>query len=139
MTPEELRDRTTAFAADIVRFSRQLRRKAEGRDIADQLVERCRYSGRRELSLRIATRSKREFVSKLAIAVEEADETVGWLDIVTRSGTASSPETESLRREARELLAILSASRKTADHCPRSSRKASHGGNPAFMIRCCAP
>ena len=64
-------------------------------------------------------RSKREFIPKLAICVEEADETVGWLEIIRQSETASAAETDDLLREAREILAILAASRKTAERGKR--------------------
>ncbi len=60
-------------------------------------------------------RSNREFISKLAICVEEADETVCWLEIAHRSETATPDEVKDLLKEARELLAILAASRRTAE------------------------
>jgi four helix bundle protein len=60
-------------------------------------------------------RSRREFISKLAVAVEEADESVGWLEVVTRAGLDVSDRSRDLLREARELLAILAASRRTAE------------------------
>ena len=60
-------------------------------------------------------RSRREFVAKLAVAVEEADETLGWLEILIQSQTVSAEECEALTKESRELVAILAASRKTAE------------------------
>jgi four helix bundle protein len=59
-------------------------------------------------------RSKREFVAKLCIAVEEADETVFWLELLLESGLVSRHKLSALMEEAGELLAILSASRRTA-------------------------
>ena len=59
-------------------------------------------------------RSRREFVAKLGVAVEEVDETVFWLDLVERVGIARPENVRPPRLEAGELLAILSKSLKTA-------------------------
>jgi len=56
-------------------------------------------------------RSRPEFISKLGIAVEEIDETVGWLEFMAKGGIASD---EPLLGEAMELCAILTASLTTA-------------------------
>ena len=114
MTPDELRDRTTNFAADIVKLARTLRRKPEARNIADQMSDAATAIAANYRAVTRA-RSKREFISKLAICVEEADETVGWLEIARRSETTTPAEVKDLLKEAREVLAILAASRKTAE------------------------
>lgn len=54
------------------------------------------------------------FISKLSIALEEADECVGWLHTLAAANLASGPALDALQQEASELVAILSASRKTA-------------------------
>ncbi|TMQ27169.1 MAG: four helix bundle protein [Nitrospirae bacterium] len=59
-------------------------------------------------------RSRAEFISKLGIVVEETDETVFWLELLTESGVTSESQIVDLPKEARELLAIFSASRRTA-------------------------
>ena len=59
-------------------------------------------------------RTRREFIAKLGIVVEEADETVGWLELIVRSDLASGDELEWLLKEARELVAIFAASYRTA-------------------------
>src|SRR5262245_50595758 len=109
MTPSELRDRTTTFAAAVVCFSRELRRKPELRNIADQLSDSATAVA---ANYRCVTRarSRREFVSQLALVVQETDESVCWLEILDRSGTGGDTATKDLLREAKELLAILSAS-----------------------------
>ena len=114
MTSETLRERTTAFAVDVVSFTRELRRTPGAQNIAEQLSDAATAVAS---NYRCASRarSRREFVSKLAIAVEEADETVGWLEIVARTRITDRPEANPLLREARELLAILAASRRTAE------------------------
>jgi four helix bundle protein len=58
-------------------------------------------------------RSRAEFLSKLGIAVEEADETVFRLELMTEAGTTSPNHTHDLLKEANELLAIFAASQVT--------------------------
>lgn len=103
----------TAFAIETVNFCKPLWLKPETRYIADQL---CRSSTSTASNYRIAcrARSKREFISKLGIALEEADESVGWFEVIQGAQFASVDQVRPLLQEARELVAILSASRITA-------------------------
>lgn len=64
-------------------------------------------------------RSDREFVAKLGVAVDEAEESVLWLTVVLQGGVREDLETKSLLREGQEIRAILSKSHKTA----RENRK----------------
>jgi len=59
-------------------------------------------------------RSRAEFISKIGVAVEEADETVFWLEILVETGLVPRVQMEKLLAEANELLAILAASQRTA-------------------------
>ena len=59
-------------------------------------------------------RSKAEFVAKLGVVVEEADETVFWLELLVESGIVAREKLADLLEEADELLAIVAASRRTA-------------------------
>jgi four helix bundle protein len=59
-------------------------------------------------------RSKAEFISKLGIVVEEADETVFWLELLSDSGIIPASKLRKLMAEGNELVAIFLASRKTA-------------------------
>ncbi len=61
-------------------------------------------------------RSKAEFLSKLQIALEEADESHFWLGLAVDGGYVSADKTQPLIREANELTAMLVASLKTARH-----------------------
>ena len=60
-------------------------------------------------------RSRAEFVSRLAIVVEEADETCYWLGMIREAGLVSAKKMQALEQEALELTKIFSASRNTAD------------------------
>ena len=59
-------------------------------------------------------RSKAEFISKLGIVLEEADETVFWLELLSDSGIIPASKLRELMAEGNELVAIFLASRKTA-------------------------
>jgi four helix bundle protein len=59
-------------------------------------------------------RSKAEFIAKLGIAEEEADETQFWLELIIESGLVKENLIQPLWQEARELTAIIAASRKSA-------------------------
>jgi four helix bundle protein len=122
MTPEELKARTTDFGADVARFTTQLRRRPEARSMADQLTDSATAVPSNYRSA-CRARSHREFVSKLSVALEEADESVGWLEILVKSGLVGAPEVESLLDEARQLVAILGASRRTAEERRRPRKR----------------
>ncbi|HKT51946.1 MAG TPA: four helix bundle protein [Candidatus Angelobacter sp.] len=60
------------------------------------------------------SRSKAEFVAKMGVVIEEADETVFWLEMLADSGLVRPQKLDKLQSEANELLAIFAASRRTA-------------------------
>jgi len=76
------------------------------------------YSGRAPERARTITprraRSRRDFVNKLGMVVEESDESVFWLTLVGRSGLNETGDQKDLLAEGRELLAIFVKSAKTA-------------------------
>ena len=59
-------------------------------------------------------RSRAEFVSRMGVVVEEADETVFWLELLIDTGVVRKALMESILAEANELLAIFAASHRTA-------------------------
>lgn len=65
-------------------------------------------------------RSRREFIAKLWIVEEEADESQFWMDLVIERGWADIERVAALRDEARQLVAIVVASIRTARRTPRS-------------------
>lgn len=110
---EELKERTMKFALSTTFLCRTLPKTWEGRHVADQLF-RSATSVAANYSAARRARTPREFLAKLGLVVEEADETVFWLMFASRSGIADSPVTRRVLSEARELLAIFVASAKTA-------------------------
>jgi four helix bundle protein len=123
MDQEELRNRTMAFAIRAVRFCRTLPDLWDARRIAGQLLDSATSIA---MNYRSATRgrSRDEFIAKLGIAVEEADETVGWLELIAEVELAKGAEIVWLTGESRELLAILASSQKTAKENRQRERAA---------------
>jgi four helix bundle protein len=60
------------------------------------------------------SRSKAEFIARIGVVAEEADESVLWLELLEETETLSSKRLQNIMREARELTAIFSASQKTS-------------------------
>ena len=111
--PEQLRDRTKAFALRVIRLFRSLPNKTDTQVLGKQLL-RCGTSVAANYRAVCRARSKAEFVARLGIVAEEADEAVLWLELLIESGILKSALTEGLLKEGRELAAILTASRETA-------------------------
>ena len=113
MDREELLKRTMDFSLRVLRLTRALPKTVEGRAIASQLV-RCGTSVGANHRSACRGRSKAEFIAKLGIAEEEADEAAFWLELVIRDGMLPERRVQSLLQEANELVAIFARSRKTA-------------------------
>lgn len=113
MERRELKERTMRFALGVASLSRSITHDWQGRRVADQMF-RSATSVAANYHAACRARSRREFVAKLGVVAEEADETLFRLDFATRSGPLSAERTEPLQREARELLSIFIASAKTA-------------------------
>jgi four helix bundle protein len=118
MTPDELKARTKAFALEIIRLVSGLPRTEVARVIGRQLLRAGTAVG---ANYRAAcrARSSPDFKAKLAIVEEEADESLYWIEILAESGIASGRSLFSLLKEANELVAIFTASRRTARSCNR--------------------
>jgi four helix bundle protein len=109
----QLRARAKTFALRVIRMSQALPQTREANVISQQVLRSAtgmaanyRAAGR--------SRSKAEFIAKMGIVVEEADETVFWLEMLVDSGLIAANKLDKLQAEANELLAIFAASRGTA-------------------------
>ena len=83
--------------------------------IVDQLLD---SAGATDSNYRAACRSRstREFIAKIGVAAEEADESKGWLELLVRSEQVPEAKARPLIQEADELTAIFVKSRKTAEN-----------------------
>lgn len=113
MDAEELKRRTKKFGLDVIKLVESLPSTQTGRVIGKQLLRSALSVG---ANYRAACRgrSKADFISKIGITIEEADESQHWLEMLTEAGLASQEKLKPLSKEADELVAILTASAKTA-------------------------
>jgi len=116
---EELRERTKDFAVRIVKVYRSLNWKADAQVLGKQLL-RCGTSVAANYRAARRARSKAEWIAKLGIVVEEADETVFWLEMLQECGIVRPKKLELLLKEAHELSALFTASQKTSRSVGRS-------------------
>ncbi|MDQ3171215.1 MAG: four helix bundle protein [Acidobacteriota bacterium] len=124
MTPEELRERITAWAVDVAHLVKPLFKNYDTRDRASQL-KRAVDSTAINYRAACVARSHKEFLAKVSIALEEVDESVGWLELSSREGLLRGAELASALDEARQITRILAASRNTAQARENLSRKGS--------------
>jgi four helix bundle protein len=109
---QDLRARTNQFALPILRLYRALPAKEEARILGRQLRSGTSVGANYRAACR--ARSKAEFISKLGIVLEEADETIFWLELFLEGGIVKRERLESLLKEAEELTSIFVASLCTA-------------------------
>ena len=109
---EAFRSRTKKFVVDNIKFFRTLPKTEEAKIIRRQLLRSSSSVG---ANYRAAcrARSQAEFHSKLSIVVEEADESVFWMEILVEADVVNEQQMVSLLKEGNEILKIASASRKT--------------------------
>lgn len=101
------------FAVTMSALCREAYGEWPGRRLADQMF-RSSTSIAANYHAACRARTRKEFVAKLGLVVEEAEETVFWLEFGSEAGLTHAARTAPLIREARELLAIFTASAKTA-------------------------
>jgi len=110
---EELKARTKKLAISIILYYKKLPKTEEAKIIGRQLL-RSSTSVAANYRAVCRARSDAEFYSKICIVVEEADETVFWLEIIKEIKINDIEETNLLLSEANEILKIMAASKKKA-------------------------
>ncbi len=113
MDNKELKKRTKQFALRCIKLSDALPDTPLGRHIRGQII-RSSTSVAANYRAACLAQSKAGFIAKLSIVVEEVDETLFWLEIITEEKLLPKQKIESLIRETDELTAIFIAARKTA-------------------------
>ena len=112
MDEQQMKRRTKAFALRVIKLAGTLSKDSVGRRLGDQLL-RAGTSVASNYRAACRARSLADFVSKLGIAEEEADESVLWMELLSESGLVPPKHLETLLYEANQLTAIIVASRKT--------------------------
>ena len=107
MDQEQMKRRTKDFAKRIINLCRHLPDTREGRLIGGQLF-RAGTSVGANYRAACRGRSKADFISKLGITLEETDESLYWLEILSESKILKPDLLAPLMKEADELVSILS-------------------------------
>lgn len=113
MNEEELKNRTKQFALQVIWLVEKLPQKRAAQIIGNQLL-RSATSVAANYRAACRARSKADFVSKMGLVEEEADESRFWLEMVIEANLLPAASVQNLIREADELTAISASSRKTA-------------------------
>ena len=113
MNKQELLDRTRRFALRVVRLVESLPRGRTTEVIGRQLLRSGTSVG---ANYRAACRAKSiaDFIAKMAIVEEEADESLYWMELLVEAKIVRTGKLEPLQEEANELIAITVASIRTA-------------------------
>jgi four helix bundle protein len=113
MTTAELKARTKEFALRVIRLVYALPNTVKGHAIPNQIM-RSATSIAANYRAACRARSRAEFIAKIWVVEEEADETAFWLELIIDSNIRGKTQIEPLLKEASELVAIMVASRKSA-------------------------
>ena len=113
ITPEIMKDRTKKFAKQIIYLCRKLPKNREGYLIGNQIF-RSGTSVASNYRAACRGRSKAEFIAKMGIVEEEADETLFWLEVINEMKVFNYEKLDELMKENDEILSIVVASIRTA-------------------------
>src|SRR4051812_16494187 len=113
MDETELLQRTKRFGLRVMKLADALPKSLSARIVANQIVRSGTSVG---ANYRAACkgRSRAEFIAKLGIVEEEADESVYWMEIIIEGGLLKPSTVQALHKEGKEIVAIIAASRNTA-------------------------
>jgi len=109
----DLKARMKPFALRVMKLVDALPRTIQGRAIASQII-RSATSVAANYRAACRARSRAEFIAKIGVVEEEADETSFWLELIVDSALLTEARIRPLLTETGELIAIMAASRKSA-------------------------
>ena len=118
MTPEQMKKRTKHFALRVVRLVESLPRERTGETVGRQLLRSGTSVG---ANYRAACRAKStaDFVAKMGVVEEEADEALFWMELLVESELVKEEMVADLMRECDEIVAIVVSSINTARNSKR--------------------
>ena len=113
MTPKDLKDRTKRFALNVILLVRELPPTLDAKRLGGQLLD-AGTSVAANYRAACRARSRAEFIAKLGVVLEEADESLFWLELVVDAKLVPLHRADRLLIEADQLTAIFTASVRTA-------------------------
>jgi four helix bundle protein len=115
MTTDEMKLRTKKFSLMVIDLAERMPNTNVIRSITNQIVRSGTSVGANYRAV-CRARSDREFVAKMNIVLEEADETLFWLEIIKEKMWIAKSELELIWKEGNELTAIFVSSLKTVNN-----------------------
>lgn len=113
MDKYEIQKRAMRMALEVIKLTKVFPLSQESKVITYQIIKSSTSTAANYRSAGRAKSSK-DFISKLGIAEEECDETIFWLEMISEAQLASPDQTNPIKQEASEILAIIVSSIKTA-------------------------
>jgi len=110
---ESIKRRTKQLAVEVILFYNQIQKTDSTRVIGRQLIRSVTSTAANYRAACIA-RSQKEFFAKMSIVVEEADETLFWLETLKDTHLASEDKLKPLINETLEIVKMVSKARKNA-------------------------
>src|SRR6266498_482634 len=99
MTKEELKERTMSFAVRVLKMVDAMPKTVSGRTVANQVARSgCSVASNYRAALR--GKSRADFVNKITIVLEEADESAFWIELSKRAELLAPKRVESIQAEA---------------------------------------
>jgi len=134
MKPDDLKERTKQFALRVLKLVAALPNTLSGRTIGGQLV-RAGTSVGANYRAACRARSKPEFIAKIGIVEEEADESAFWMELIIEGKLLGQRPVQPLLDEANELARIMASSRKSASESlkPKATGKSAIGNLKSAM------
>jgi four helix bundle protein len=121
MNSEELKARTKKFSHRIVRLSNALPNTVLGNYLSSQLI-RSALSVASNYRATCVAQSKKQFIAKLSIVLEECDESLFWIEFVEDENLLPAAQIQNIKDETEQLLKIFKASRLTAKGKPKPAK-----------------
>ena len=113
MDRKALQERTKQFHIDVIKLCEDLPKNAASFETAKQVIRSAGSVGANYRAT-VRAKSKADFIFKIEIVLEEADESMYWLEVIKDAKLKTGPEIDRLIKEANELTAIFAATDKTA-------------------------
>ncbi len=113
MDQKELKCRTQGLALRVIRMTERMPATKVTRVLGDQLLRSATSIGANYRAC-CRAKSKKDFINKLKIVEEEADETIYWLELIEKSEIFNLSKLSPLKEETNQILSIIVASLKTA-------------------------
>ena len=121
MTPEEMKQRTKKFALRVIGHV-EARPKDHAANVIGRQLLRAGTSVGSHYRAACRARSQAEFIAKLGLGEEEADESIYWMELLIAAGTMKRQRTADLMNEANEILSMVVTSINTARGGQRTPR-----------------